>query len=73
MDAKTQEKRAAQREQERAKHRRYYANHRDAIRLRAHQRYYQKVHGLAEAPPLRANMATLLRQTHPPPVPEGGV
>ena len=70
MDAKTQEKRVAQRERERAKHRRYYANHRDTIRLRAHQRYYQKVHGLAEAPPLRANM---VRQMHPPPVPEGGV
>lgn len=71
MDAKTQENRAAQRERERAKHRRYYANHRDAIRLRAHQRYYQKVHGLAEAPPLRANMVRV--QTNHPPDSEGGI
>jgi hypothetical protein len=44
------------RERERAKHRRYYEAHRDALREKAHQRYYKLVHNTLNPPPLRANM-----------------
>jgi hypothetical protein len=40
----------------RQRYRRFYDNHRDELRLKSHNRYYMKVHGMANAPPLRTNL-----------------
>lgn len=44
-----------------AKHKRYYASHRDVLRQKAHERYFLKAHGLpaSQAPPLRTNLRVL--------------
>jgi len=44
------------RERERAKHKRYYQAHRDALREKAHVRYFKNVHNTSNPPPLRTNM-----------------
>lgn len=56
------QKQAERRERELAKHRRYYAAHRDALRQKAHERYYKQVHNTLDPPPLRANMRVVVPQ-----------
>jgi hypothetical protein len=53
---------AERRERELAKHRRYYAAHRDTLRQKAHERYYKLVHNTLNPPPLRTNMKVLVPQ-----------
>ncbi len=61
MDAQAAQTREQERrERERAKHRRYYAAHRDTLRQKAHERYYKNVHNTLNPPPLRANMKVLV-------------
>ncbi len=50
------QKQAERRERELAKHRRYYAAHRDMLRQKAHERYFLQVHNTLNPPPLRSNM-----------------
>ncbi len=54
------QRQAERRERELAKHRRYYAAHRDTLRQKAHERYYKNVHNTLNPPPLRANMKVLV-------------
>lgn len=38
------------------KHTRYYKNHAELVKERAHKRYFLKVHGISEPPPRRPSM-----------------
>jgi hypothetical protein len=41
---------------EESKYNRYYKNHKESIKEKAHLRYYLKVHGITNPPPRRQNI-----------------
>ena len=55
----TNQREMTQKERLRAKHQRYYAKHKEEIRLKAHEKYFKTVHNISDPPPIRRNLKRL--------------